>query len=284
MSFCGDCGNKLNSDEKFCGNCGAKLSKDFVAEVNESKKVTLKRGKKFESTNEKSKTIMNKFFDAESAVNYEQKSLCVLLLDVSFSMEGKRIKSLQAGIEAFHKEIMEDQTSRNRLEIAVLSYGQNVEVLQQPALVDDFKMPELETTGSTSMGKGIDEAIEIVEARKSWYKMTGQPYYRPWIINITDGEPTDIPNIELKGNEIRSNIENKNFFFFNVGVEDASMSTLEKLSSEQMPPAKLDGLKFAEFFQWLSASIQIVAASIDTETESVNLPSPSNWMEGFKIN
>ena len=61
------------------------------------------------------------------------------------------------------------------------------------------------------------------------------------------------------------------------------METLEKLSSDQMPPAKLEGLKFAEFFQWLSASIQIVAASNDVSSPSVNLPSPSNWMEGFKI-
>lgn len=227
---------------------------------------------------------MNKFFDSESAVNYEQKSLCVLLLDVSFSMSGKRIKSLQAGIESFHKEIMEDQTSRNRLEVAILTYGEYVKVLQQPALVDDFEIPKLVSTGSTSMGKGIEDAIEIVEARKSWYKMTGQPYYRPWIINITDGEPTDMPNIQDVGDQLRENIKNKNFFFFNVGVEDASMTILEKLSSKEMPPAKLEGLKFAEFFKWLSASIQIIAASADKETESVNLPSPSDWMEGFKIN
>ena len=227
---------------------------------------------------------MSDFFKAESAVNYEQKSLCVLLLDVSYSMYGKRLESLQEGIEAFHKEIMEDQTSRNRLEVAIITYGNNVSVLQQPALVDDFEMPKLKALGSTSMGKAINEAIEMVEARKSWYKMTGQPYYRPWIINITDGEPTDIPDVGKVGNEIRQNIDRKNFFFFNVGVEDAIMRTLEELSSKQMPPAKLQGLKFAEFFQWLSASIQIVAASIDKETESVDLPSPSNWMDGFKIN
>ena len=62
------------------------------------------------------------------------------------------------------------------------------------------------------------------------------------------------------------------------------MTILNKLSSDQMPPAKLEGLRFSEFFQWLSASIQIVAASIDKESESVDLPSPANWMEGFKIN
>ena len=226
---------------------------------------------------------MSEFFNIETAVNYEQKSLCVLLLDASHSMEGKKLKSLQKGIETFHEEIAGDPTTQNRLEVAIIAYGSNIEVLQQPALVDNFEMPKLQLMGSTSMGQAIDEAIELVEARKSWYKATGQPYYRPWIINMTDGEPTDIPNIQSKGDEIRKQVEDKNFFFFNVGVSGASMNTLEKLSSQQMPPAKLEGLRFAEFFQWLSASIQIVAASSDAQTDSVNLPSPSNWMEGFKI-
>lgn len=226
---------------------------------------------------------MNKFFNIETAENYEQKSLCVLLLDVSYSMEGNKLDSLQKGIETFHAEIAGEPTTKNRLEVAVIAYGSNVDVIQQPALIDNFQMPKLKSMGSTSMGQAIDEAIELVEARKSWYKLTGQPYYRPWIINITDGEPTDIPNIQEKGDQIRKHVDEKNFFFFNVGVNGACMNTLGKLSSQQMPPAKLDGLRFAEFFQWLSASIQIVAASIDTQTDSVNLPSPSNWMEGFKI-
>lgn len=226
---------------------------------------------------------MSDFFGAESAVNYEQKSLCVLLLDASHSMDGEKLRTLQVGIESFHKEISEDPTSQNRLEVAIITYGSTVKVVQQPALVDDFEMPKLQLMGATSMGSAIDEAINLVDARKSWYKMTGQPYYRPWIINITDGEPTDIPSLARKGTEIRNHVDSKNFFFFNVGVQEANMSTLEKLSSPQMPPAKLEGLKFAEFFQWLSASIQIVSASTDNGSDTVALPSPANWMEGFKI-
>ena len=62
---------------------------------------------------------MSDFFSVETAVNYEQKSLCVLLLDVSHSMEGARLKSLQEGIEAFHKEISLDPYNRikSRLEM-----------------------------------------------------------------------------------------------------------------------------------------------------------------------
>ena len=87
----------------------------------------------------------------------------------------------------------------------------------------------------------------------------------------------------IKVDSILKHVNDKNFFFFNVGVKGASMKTLEKLSSPEMPPAKLEGLKFAEFFQWLSASIQIVAASNDLQKETIDLPSPANWMEGFKI-
>ena len=65
-------------------------------------------------------------------------------------MDGKRLESLQNGIESFHKEILEDQISKNRLEVALFNYGNNVEVLQQPALVSDFEMPILKPSGSTS--------------------------------------------------------------------------------------------------------------------------------------
>jgi len=134
----------------------------------------------------------------------------------------------------------------------------------------------------------IEQATDIVDARKSWYKATGQPYYRPWVITITDGEPTDMRGYRLNedevinaGNRIRNQVDKKNFFFFGIGVDGADMDVLEQLSSSQMPPAKLQGLKFAEFFKWLSASMTQVVNSNDGD--SINLPSPSNWMEGFKI-
>jgi uncharacterized protein YegL len=48
-----------------------------------------------------------------------------------------------------------------------------------------------------------------------------------------------------------------------------------------MPPAALQGLKFSEFFKWVSASMSVVAGS--KQDDQVNLPSPAAWMQGFKI-
>ena len=228
---------------------------------------------------------MSNFFKTEEASNYEQKSLCILLLDTSSSMDGKKINSLNEGVEAFYNEILQDPVLSNRLELCIISYDSTVRVIQQPALVENINLPKLHSNGVTSMAEGIETARDVVEARKSWYKLTGQPYYRPWIINITDGAPTDMRNngIDTYGDLIRTHVDQKNFFFFNIGVQDADMEVLQWLSSPQMPPAKLKGLKFVDFFQWLSASIQMVNASSDKGDNTVNLPSPSDWMQGFKV-
>ena len=59
------------------------------------------------------------------------------------------------------------------------------------------------------------------------------------------------------------------------------MNVLAKISSPQMPPAPLKGLKFTEFFKWLSASMTIVTSSQDGA--KIDLPNAANWMTGFTI-
>ena len=223
-------------------------------------------------------------FNAEPIENYEQKCLCVLLLDTSASMGGQPLDELQRGLETFHSEIKEDPTTTNRLEVGIISFDSSISVKQEPALVENFNMPKLTAQGSTHMTDGIHKAIEMVNERKNWYKQTGQPYYRPWIILMTDGEPfPESANWDLHqtADEIKTAVDNKNFFFFPVGVEGADMEVLKDIASDKMPPAKLDGLKFASFFKWLSASMNTITHS--TDGDIVNLPSPGDWMEGFKI-
>jgi len=217
-------------------------------------------------------------FAAESPDNYEQKCLCVLALDVSGSMAGKPIDELNQGLEDFYDEIQEDATTANRLEISIITFHSDVKNELEPALVDNFTMPILTTKGSTKLVDGVREAIAKVEARKQWYKETGQPYYRPWIIAITDGEPDSDQDVEGLTQEIRTAIEGKKFVFLAIGVQGANMDTLKQISHSDMPPQLLQGLKFGAFFKWLSASMSTVTSS--KPGEQVNLPTP-DWTQGF---
>ena len=230
-----------------------------------------------------------KDFSAESPENYDQKSICCFVVDVSSSMSGAAIAELNRGLQEFHHQISDDYQTANKLEVAVVQFGSNVDTIVSPALPYNFEMPHLKAHGSTKLVDGVRKAMKLVEGRKDWYKMTGQPYLRPWIILITDGEPDQGQDINGLSMEIEEGTKNKKFVFLPIGVQGANMGILEKIAGynkkgsdwQKMMPMKLRGLKFAEFFEWVSASMSVVANS--TEEESVNLPDIGNWMEGFEI-
>jgi uncharacterized protein YegL len=226
----------------------------------------------------------NDFFEAESPENYEQKCLCVLALDVSGSMSNpmggmKPIDELNDGLEDFYFDIQEDATTANRLEVAIVTFHSEVQTELEPSLVENFEMPELVPKGSTKMVDGVREAIEKVEARKKWYKDTGQPYYRPWVILITDGEPDSDQDVKGLAKEIHDATKAKKFAFLAVGVEGANMKILREVSNPDMPPQQLQGLKFSAFFKWLSASMSTVTSS--DSGQQVNLPKADDWTQGF---
>lgn len=223
----------------------------------------------------------NHSFSTESPDNYEQKCCCVLVLDVSSSMRGAPIKELNDGLQAFYHDIQNDSTTANRLEIAVVEFCDVVKTLTDPSLAANFSMPILVTKGTTNLTGGVEEGINIANSRKAWYKQTGQPYYRPWIILITDAMPNEGQDITGLAAKIAEGVLEKNFSFFAIGVEGADMNMLNRISDPSMPPAKLQGLKFSEFFQWLSASMTTITNSKDND--KVSLPDPSNWMKGFSV-
>lgn len=219
-------------------------------------------------------------FSTESAENYEQKCLCVLVLDTSGSMSGKPISELNQGLIDFYEEIESDETTSQRLEIALISFNSTSQIVQEPALIENIAIPELKAMGRTAMVSALYDAIQLVEDRKSWYKSTGQKYYRPWIILMTDGEPTDdINEVNNLSQKIKIDTENKRYVFLPIGVEGANMDVLKELQGT-IPPMKLKGTRFSAFFKWLSASMGSV---VKTEIgEKVDLSTGSDsWMDDF---
>lgn len=220
-------------------------------------------------------------FSAEAAENYEQKCLCVLVLDVSGSMRGQAIEELNKGLQDFYNEISEDATTSQRLEISLITFSDIVKTIQEPALVENFTMPTLQADGSTAMANAVLEAIDKVAARKQWYKSTNQNYYRPWIVLMTDGEPDEDQNMELLAERIKEDTLSKRYAFLPIGVEGANMEILNQIKGD-ISPMKLQGTKFASFFKWLSASMgTIVTAEAGQGVDISN--GAADWMESFSI-
>lgn len=212
-------------------------------------------------------------FGSESfADNPEPRCPCVLLLDTSGSMAGLPIQQLNQGIETFKQELLNDPLATKRVEIALITFGP-VSIESAFQTVSNFYPQTLRATGDTPMGSAITLGIELVTKRKQEYKNNGIGYYKPWIILITDGAPTD--NYYNASLQIKEGEERASFAFFAIGVEGANFQILKQISVRE--PLKLKGLMFREFFLWLSGSLKGVSSK--NPGSKINILPPTGWAD-----
>ena len=214
----------------------------------------------------------------EFAENPEPRCPCVLLLDTSGSMDGEPIQALNEGVRTFKEALMEDSIAARRVEVAIITFGDSVEVVQDFVTAEQFEPPVLSASGLTPMGKAMDKALDMIEARKETYKRNSISYFRPWIFMITDGEPQPASELEpfrKAAQRMKEADEGKHVLFFAVGVEGANIELLRKATVEGRPPVSLRGLNFKEMFRWLSRSTQAVSRS--RVGEQVALPPMEGW-------
>ncbi|EFH6995981.1 VWA domain-containing protein [Escherichia coli] len=210
------------------------------------------------------------FATSDFASNPEPRCPCILLLDVSGSMNGRPINELNAGLVTFRDELLADPLALKRVELGIVTFGP-VHVEQPFTSAANFFPPILSAQGDTPMGAAITKALDMVEERKREYRANGISYYRPWIFLITDGAPTD--EWQAAANKVFRGEEDKRFAFFSIGVQGADMKTLAQISVRQ--PLPLQGLQFRELFSWLSSSLRSVSRS--TPGTEVVLEAPKGW-------
>ncbi|EEZ9008327.1 VWA domain-containing protein [Escherichia coli O57:H16] len=195
------------------------------------------------------------FATSDFASNPEPRCPCILLLDVSGSMNGRPINELNAGLVTFRDELLADPLALKRVELGIVTFGP-VHVEQPFTSAANFFPPILFAQGDTPMGAAITKALDMVEERKREYRANGISYYRPWIFLITDGAPTD--EWQAAANKV---------------FQGADMKTLAQISVRQ--PLSLQGLQFRELFSWLSSSLRSVSRS--TPGTEVVLEAPKGW-------
>jgi uncharacterized protein YegL len=208
------------------------------------------------------------------AENPEPRVPCVLLLDVSGSMQGAPINELNAGLTTYKDALAADALAAKRVEVAILTFGGHVQVACDFTTSESFHPPVLQASGETPMGAAIQQGIEMLRQRKELYKTNGISYFRPWLFLITDGAPTD--SWQQAASRVKEAEASKKFSFFTVGVEGANMDLLRQIGTRE--PLKLKGLAFRELFTWLSSSQAAVSRSTPgDEVPLTNPAAPQGW-------
>ncbi|GAB1476459.1 VWA domain-containing protein [Bacillota bacterium] len=198
-----------------------------------------------------------------------------LCVDTSNSMNNNhRIDRLNEGIRAFMETLSNDDIARDSAELCIISFGNGgTRLICDYNTIDNIEPPNLVASGKTPMGEAVFMALEQLRIRKDEYNSAGIDYYQPWLVVISDGEATDIDLVGRASVEVQKLINTRKLHTVPVGI-DTNGDALAKFSKDKV--YKLDELKFAEFFAWLSKSISRVSMSLSGEDPKIE---PTNTWE-----
>lgn len=218
--------------------------------------------------------------DRELAINPNPRVPIVIALDTSGSMTGAKIDELNKGVSLFLDTVLEDEVTRFSADIAIITFGQRVTKVLDFGDAENVKLHTLTAGGGTPMGAAVLEALSMLEDRKKQYKKNAVTYWQPWLVVMTDGAATDgdlqygnegnkVKEAALKTSKL---IEDKKLIMFSIIIEPGTSDELATFGGRIAP---LDGVKFEEFFQWLSQSVSVVSES--TPGTGFELPDPKSW-------
>ena len=197
-----------------------------------------------------------------------------LVLDTSGSMSGAPIEELNKGVKLFIDAIKNDDIAKYAAEIAIVTFGGDVEVYSDFQNIENFSFRDMYASGSTPMEEAVLQALDLLETRKKEYVDAGVDYYQPWMVIMSDGQPDSPPN---QSSQMTYDMASKRkLSCFQLGIGDgADMQTLAKFSPRK--PLRLKGLNFEGFFEWLSKSIQAVSQSTVGDEVKLDTSTIDDW-------
>jgi len=112
----------------------------------------------------------------------------VLLADVSGSMGGDgKIQALNHAVREMIEAFLDESDLRVEIQVAVITFGGEARIHLPLRPSREAAWTDLEASGGTPMGAAFNIARELIEDRQV---IPGRAY-RPTIVLVSDGQPTD---------------------------------------------------------------------------------------------
>lgn len=178
----------------------------------------------------------------------------IVLADVSGSMSANgKIEALNDAIKAMVESFADEDRSRAEIHVAVVAFGKGGARLHQPLRPSaEIRWETVGAAGNTPMGAAFELVREMIEDPAQIPARA----YRPSIVLISDGEPTDDWEEPLSRLLASERAAKATRFALGVG-DDADPSMLAKFLAD--PSARVysahEGRQIKNFFRWVTMSV-----------------------------
>ena len=184
----------------------------------------------------------------------------VLLLDVSSSMGGESIKKLNIAVKEMISDFASAEKNEVEILVSIITFGAKVLLHTPYTSAKDIEWQDLTVSGSTPMGTAFSMAKAMIEDKET----TPSRAYRPTIVLVSDGEPTDSWQQPLRAlvNDGRSNKCDRMAMAIGGAASNTVLNEFISSTENKVFTAQ-DASQIQEFFKF-------VTMSVTTRTNSQN--------------
>jgi uncharacterized protein YegL len=182
------------------------------------------------------------------------------LIDVSESMVGDQINSVEEGISHVIQELKKDPYALETVFISIIVFAGKAKTIIPLTDIITFYPPKFSIGSGTNLGDGLGQLM--FEMRKNYVPTTPDKKgdWKPIVFLFSDGAPTDGPQTAI--NEWKQNWAGKSSLIA-ISLGDAeSVGKLKEITQEVYLINDTSANTYKNFFKWVTASIKASSVSV----------------------
>ncbi len=183
------------------------------------------------------------------------------LLDVSESMVGEPLASLEEGMGRIVSSLQKDPSALESVFISVIAFAGKAEVISPLREIESFYTPRLPIGGGTELGMGLDVLMSEIDREVIPQSRTQKGDWKPIVFLITDGEPTSPANSAVE-RWLREYSTKATMVAITLGY-GGDYELLSKLTPNVLVYEGSSDEDFRSFVDWISASLKTQSQKIE---------------------
>lgn len=195
----------------------------------------------------------------------------ILLLDVSGSMSGSKISELNASVQDMLNEFSNTESSEVEIHVSIITFGTQVKLHQSLTNASAIEWQNLVADGLTPLGTALKMAKAMIEDKD----VIPSRAYRPTVILVSDGGPTDqweqpLHEFIVHG---RSSKCDRMAVAIGAGADESVLGKFIEGTTHRLFYAK-DSKQLRDFFKFVTMSV-----TIRTKSQTPNIIPESSTID-----
>ncbi|MDR2187679.1 MAG: VWA domain-containing protein [Azonexus sp.] len=193
-----------------------------------------------------------------------------LVVDVSESMAGDNLRSLQEGMERIIRTLRTDPYALETVYLSVIAFAGRARTLSPLVELAAFYPPRLPLGSGTSIGGALTHLMDEIDRNIKRTTAEQKGDFRPLVFLLTDGKSTDDMGAALS--RWKQNYANRvNLVAVGIGPH-ADLQGLSSITENVLRIEAATEQEFKKFIDWISASVSSQSRSVSIgEPAKVNL-------------